>query len=73
MVHFTQDTEPFEVDLSVETPFEGGPSYAPRCSYDLVSAVQRQREFIYNISLPHHRDLIRRRHAVVCYKVSYIC
>jgi len=50
-----QPDEPLDVDLKQPTEFAGGPDYIPQSSYDLVSAVQRQGAFYYNVSLPHYR------------------
>ena len=30
--------------------------YEQRSQYDLVAAAERQREFYYNVALPHYRD-----------------
>lgn len=62
--------ESFEVDLDTATEFAGGPHYIPQSSYDLVSAVQRQSEFYYNVSLPHYMDDKFLLNAIHRYKVN---
>ena len=49
--------------------FVGGPEYSSLCSYDLVSAVQRQSAFYYNVSLPHYRNDNFLRGGIHRYKV----
>ena len=58
-----------EVDMTSSVEFVGGPEYSSLCSYDLVSAVQRQSAFYYNVSLPHYRNDNFLRGGIHRYKV----
>lgn len=71
-VLYRQNDEPLELDLtqqSQQTQFAGGPEYTVQSSYDLISAVQRQSAFYYNVSLPHYKDNNFLMNAIQRYKV----
>lgn len=60
---------PFDIDLKVLNPPLIQLDYVSKCSYDIVSAAQRQRVFNYSSSLPHYRDPLFLRNAVRRYKI----
>ena len=47
---------------------QSAPAYESRISYNLEAAVLRQRDFFYNVSLPHFRDTRFLENAVKRYK-----
>ena len=47
---------------------QSAPAYESRISYNLEAAVLRQRDFFYNVSLPHFRDTGFLKNAVTRYK-----
>lgn len=66
--------EPFEPYLDAGNEavtcngYHSADEYRPKCSYDLVGAVSRQRVFYYQVSLPHYMDSCFLRSAVLRYK-----
>ena len=49
--------EPFEVDFKRSTGSDSASGATSQLSYDILSAVSRQKVFFYQVSLPHYRDL----------------
>ena len=47
---------PFEVDIDDENFCNQDTNYQSKCKYDLEKAVERQRLFYYQVSLPHYKD-----------------
>ncbi len=47
---------PFEIDLNADYTNSAPPRYQSKISYNLEQAIVRQRDFFYNVSLPHYMD-----------------
>ncbi len=48
--------EPFEIDMTSDAWIAEAARYFPKCEYDLAAAARRQKEFFYQVSLPHFRE-----------------
>lgn len=49
-------SEPFYIDYSATFDMETVSGFTSQISYDILSAVERQRSFLYQVSLPHYLD-----------------
>ena len=65
---YHEDREPFYVDFDRPFHTEIVSDFSSKISYNIIEAAMRQKDFLYQVSLPHYRDCKFLKSALLRYK-----